>query len=100
MSRTGTTRPWWVRIADAPGATCVGIHDHRFGVCTLPGEMTPDGASPNWYETRGCYWTATNAYLNGGAVTGGREWSYICRADRRRDRHEARRALRSYNGQD
>lgn len=100
MSRTDKTRPWWVRIADAPGTTCVAVHDHSRDECTLPDEVTPEGASLNWYELRGCYWTATNAYMNGGAVTGGFEWTFICREDRRRDRHEARRALRAYDGED
>lgn len=100
MSRTDKTRPWWVRMADAPGRTYVAIHDHSSGVCTLPDEVTADSASLNRYELRGCYWTATDAYMHGGAVTGGREWSSICREDRRRDRREARRTLRAYNGED
>lgn len=100
MSRTDKTRPWWVRLADAPGKTYVAIHDHRFGVCTLPDEITAENASLNRYDKRGCYWTATDEFLFNGGVNGGREWSQICREDRRRDRHEARRRLRAYTGED
>lgn len=98
MSKTDKTRPWWVRMADAPGVTCVPVHDHRFGTCTLPDEVTAAGASLNRL-TSGCYWGAPDRYLFGsGCFSGGKEWALLKREENRRDRHRARRELRAYNG--
>ncbi|SEH01137.1 hypothetical protein SAMN05444920_11967 [Nonomuraea solani] len=96
MSKTDKTRPWWVRMADAPMVTCVPVHDHRFGICTLPDEITTAGASLN-HRTSGCYWRATDHHLLGaGALGGGREWNDLRREERRRSRRRARRDLRKY----
>jgi hypothetical protein len=100
MSRTDKTRPWWVRMADAPMASCVPSHDHRFGPCTLPNEITADSASLS-HRTGGCYWEAPAHYVFGcGTRGGGREWYYFRRGERRRSRHQARRELRAYRGED
>jgi hypothetical protein len=100
MSRTDKTRPWWVRLADAPMVTYRPVHDHRFGGCTLPDEITADTASLSWRRGR-CYWGATDYYLFGcGSISGGREWYHFRREERRRSRHEARRELRAYRGED
>lgn len=99
MSKTDKTRPWWVRIADAPMVTCVPAHDHRFAPCTLPDEITADSASLN-PRPSGCHWRATASYLCDGGLSGGREWYLIRREERRRDRHRARRELRAYRGED
>ncbi|GAA2083832.1 hypothetical protein [Actinomadura alba] len=58
MSKTDKTRPRWVRMADAAMVTCLPVHDHRFGPCTLPDEITADNASLS-HRTSGCYWSAT-----------------------------------------
>ncbi|WP_067495390.1 hypothetical protein [Actinoplanes sp. TFC3] len=87
MSRTDKTRPQWVQMADTPMATSVPVHDHRFGGCTLPAEITPESTKPT-----GCHWVATAFY--GDSRGGNRERHYLLRTDRRRSRHEARRALR------
>jgi hypothetical protein len=52
MSKTDKTRPWWVRMADAPGVTCVPAHDHRFGSCTLPDKITAANASLSFRRGR------------------------------------------------
>ncbi|MFV2174551.1 hypothetical protein ACFHW2_16885 [Actinomadura sp. LOL_016] len=96
MSKTDKTRPWWVRMADAPGATCVPVHDHRFGTCTLPDGVTAAGASLN-RRTSGCYWGATDRHLGSGCFSGGKEWTFLKREENRRDRHRARRELRDYD---
>jgi hypothetical protein len=100
MSKTDKTRPWWVRIADAPMVTCAPVHDHRFGPCELPDEITARSASVG-YRTSGCYWRATDYYVfDCGGVGGGREWYYFRREERRRGRRQARRELRAYRGED
>lgn len=102
MSKTDKTRPWWVRMADAPMVTCLPVHDHRFGLCTLPDEITADSASLSC-RTSGCYWGATAYYLSGcGSSDGCRECTgyHFRREERRRSRHEARRELRAYHGED
>ncbi|GAA3150395.1 hypothetical protein GCM10010466_46930 [Planomonospora alba] len=100
MSKTDKTRPWWVRMADAPMVTCVPEHDHRFGPCTLPDEITADSASVN-YRASGCHWRATAYYVfDLGGVSGGREGCRLRRQERRRDRHRARRELRAWHGED
>ncbi|MEV1167631.1 hypothetical protein [Nonomuraea sp. NPDC049784] len=100
MSKTDKTRPWWVRMADAPMMTCLPVHDHRFGLCTLSDEITADSASMS-HRTSGCYWGATDHYLFGcGSLGGGREWHHFRREERRRSRHQARRELRAYHGED
>lgn len=102
MSKTDKTRPWWVRMADAPMVTCVPVHDHRFGPCTLPDEITADSASLNRRMTADrCYWGATDHYLfDRGGVSGGREWQDFRREERRRSRRQARRELRACHGDD
>ncbi|MFD1546111.1 hypothetical protein [Nonomuraea guangzhouensis] len=100
MSKTDKTRPWWVRMADAPMATCLPVHDHRFGPCTLPDEITADSASLG-HRMDGCYWRAT-AYPQHlfGYGHANREWYYFRREDRRRSRRQARRELRAYHRED
>jgi hypothetical protein len=100
MSKTDKTRPLWVQMADAPMVTCVPVHDHRFGPCTLPDEVTADSASPS--RRRGdCYWAGTDYHLFG-LNDGCRECTgyYFRREERRRSRHQARRELRAYHGED
>jgi len=100
MSKTDKTRPWWVRIADAPMVTCAPVHDHRWRPCTLPEEITASSASVS-HRTSGCYWRATDYFWwCYGGVFGSREWYYFRREARRRSRHEARRELRAYSGED
>jgi hypothetical protein len=102
MSKTDKTRPWWVRMADAPMVTCVPMHDHRWGPCTLPDEITASSASVG-YHVSGCYWRGTGYYVfdcgGGVTVSGGRELHYFRREERRRSRHQARRELRAYQGE-
>jgi hypothetical protein len=93
MSRTDKTRPRWVQLADVPMVTCVPRHDHRFGPCTLPEHVTPEGMARDGR----CRWEATASnwfrrYDNDGY----REWSRIKRIERRRSRHQARRELRAH----
>ncbi|WP_127500535.1 hypothetical protein [Actinoplanes solisilvae] len=94
MSRTDKTRPWWVQMAHAPMVACQPVHDHRFGPCTLPDEIDAR-------ETAGCHWGGTDSFWVRRCESHGyREWALIRREDRRRSRHEARRALRSYFDED
>ncbi len=94
MSKTDKTRPWWVRLAEEPMVNCRPVHNHRFGPCTLPDEITAESASLS-HRTGGCYWHATDRFVyDRGGVTGGREAHYLRREDRRRDRREARRQAR------
>ncbi|RBQ18760.1 hypothetical protein DP939_16170 [Spongiactinospora rosea] len=100
MSKTDKTRPLWVRMADRPPVTCVPVHDHRDGVCTLPDEITAWSTSLS-HRPSGCYWSATPfAYMRFVYGTGGREWYRLRREDRRRSRHEARRRLRDRRDDD
>jgi hypothetical protein len=99
MSRTDKTRPWWVRMADTPMLTCTPVHDHRWGPCTLPDEVTMDSASLS-RRMSGCYWGATDYFMDhGGGLSGGEEWAFFCREKRRRSRHQARRRLRAYDAE-
>jgi hypothetical protein len=90
---------------DAPAAEVVPrhlrpVHDHRFGPCTLPDEITAGSASLS-HRMSGCYWRATDYYLFvRGGVSGGREWQDFRREERRRSRRRARRELRSCHGED
>jgi hypothetical protein len=98
MSKADKTRPWWVRMADAPMVTCVPVHDHRFGPCTLPDGITAGSALVS-HRASGCYWRATDYYVfDCGGVGGGREWYWFRREERRRSRRQARRDLRAYDG--
>jgi hypothetical protein len=98
MSKTDKTRPWWVQMADAPMVACKPAHDHRFGECTLPPEIDPGTASLGGRRP-GCHWVGTASYWYRRCESRGyREWSWMRRQDRRRERHEARRALRSAQG--
>ena len=100
MSRTDKTRPWWVQMVDAPGSTCLPLHDHRWGPCTLPPEIAPVRVLVRT-RLRGCRWSGTSAYwVRRLESHGSREWAFMRREDRRRDRREARRALRDWNGDD
>ena len=93
MSRTDKTRPWWVQLTDAPGSTCEPVHDHRWGPCTLPSEITAVR------RPAGCHWAGTAAHrVRRCESHGAREWSLLRRADRRRDRYQGRRGLRVWNG--
>lgn len=97
MSKTDKTRPRWVRMADAPLNTCRPVHDHRFGPCTLPDEITAHSASV-MHRAPGCYWAATDYFEHAcGGSSGGREWYHFRRAERRRSRRRARRELRRYH---
>ncbi|MEU6715666.1 hypothetical protein ABZ897_29740 [Nonomuraea sp. NPDC046802] len=101
MSKTDKTRPWWVGMAEAPMVHCVPVHDHRFGPCTLPDEITADTASLNRLPNSGCYWGASDRFLfDHCPFTGGQEWYDYRRETRRRDRHQARRELRAYRAED
>ncbi|NJP91832.1 hypothetical protein HCN51_20610 [Nonomuraea sp. FMUSA5-5] len=94
MSKTDKTRPWWVRMADAPPTTGVPRHDHRFGPCTLPDEITADSAG---WRPNGCYWGLPGYHvLIRETNAGHREFTYTSREDRRRSRRQARRELRAY----
>ncbi len=84
-------------MADAPPATCVPVHDHRFGPCTLPEEVTPDSADRH---RDGCYWGVPGYHVLVHETRGGnREWYHLRRQERRRSRHRARRELRAYRGE-
>jgi hypothetical protein len=98
MSKTDKTRPWWVQMAESPMVTCVPVHDHRFGPCTLPAEVTADTASLSLRRGR-CYWGVAGFYRAGYRGSDGhREWAAFRREERRRDRHRARRDLRDQPG--
>ena len=100
MSRTDKTRPRWVRMADSPMVTCVPVHDHRAGVCTLPEEVTADSTAPG-HRAAGCRWGGNPRCPIWDDTRGGnREWYRFRREERRRSRHRARRELRAYRGQD
>jgi hypothetical protein len=100
MSRTDKTRPWWVKMADTPMVTCRPRHDHRFGPCTLP-ERIDAGTAPIGRLASGCCWVVTDRFA-GTIHNGCRECTGYCfrREDRRRSRHETRRALRDHRGED
>jgi hypothetical protein len=96
MSRTDKTRPWWVQLADEPMVACRPVHDHRFGPCTLPTEITADSV-PTVAGRHGCHWGATRSYaVRRCESRGHREWGLFRRAERRRSRHETRYALRAH----
>lgn len=100
MSNTDKTRPWWVQMADAPMVACRPVHDHRFGPCTLPDQITADSGSLGLTRP-GCYWGGTKSYWFRRCESHGyREWNAIRRRDRRRSRHEARRELRERHYED
>ncbi|GAA3283704.1 hypothetical protein Dvina_38815 [Dactylosporangium vinaceum] len=93
MSRTDKTRPWWVQVVDAPGSTCVPVHDHRWTPCTLPRDTTPVRPQPGARHGV-CHWSGTAAFnMRRRESHGYREWFHFRRQDRRRARHEARHAL-------
>jgi hypothetical protein len=97
MSKTDKTRPWWVQMADAPGLACKPVHDHRFGPCTLPDEINAETATPHLRRGR-CYWGGPASYWFRRVESHGyRECADFRREERRRSRHEARRALRDYH---
>lgn len=96
MSHTDKTRPWWVKMNDAPMVTCAPRHDHRFGPCTLPAEITADTAG---FHASGCHWGTTGYNATGPGVlhNGCRDCTgyYERRAQRRRSRRTARLELRT-----
>ncbi|GAA1654621.1 hypothetical protein [Actinoplanes couchii] len=95
MSRTDQTRPLWVRMAEKPGVTCIPVHDHRFGPCTLPERITADMPSGN------CYWGRAGYHVvkcDGGSCS--RERQVWRQEANRRDRHQVRRMLRTYDLED
>lgn len=102
MSRTDKTRPWWVKMNDAPMVTCAPRHDHRFGPCTLPDEITAETASAS-HRTSGCYWGSTGHNSSGPGVlhNGCRDCTgyYDRREDRRRSRRAARLELRNFHSE-
>lgn len=96
MSKTDKTRPWWVRMAEVPMVTCMPVHDHRFGPCTLRADSLS-----LWHRPSGCHWVpALSLVLRGDSKSEGREWARMKREDRRRDRHQARRDLRTLRDED
>ncbi|MGX6603398.1 hypothetical protein ACWKSP_14840 [Micromonosporaceae bacterium Da 78-11] len=96
MSRTDKTRPWWVQMADAPMTAARPVHDHRFGPCTLPDEITADSASLGRARA-GCHWGGTRSYwVRRCESRGYREWSFLRRQDRRRGRHDIKRQVQAY----
>ena len=100
MSRTDKTRPMWVQVADTRLVTCVPHHDHRYGPCKLPDEIT--AVTVVMSEPRnGCSWSpngSTMYNLSNGcrSCTG----YYFRREERRRDRQKTRRELRRYRSED
>jgi hypothetical protein len=102
MSKTDKTRPFWVRMADTPGLTSVPVHDHRFGPCTLPDRIHADTRSDDAAHAR-CFWGSGGYHVIGCPSDGGscsREWQAYRREANRRDRYQARRALRRYRDED
>jgi hypothetical protein len=100
MSKTDKTRPWWVQMVDAPGLTCIPVHDHRFGPCTLPTEITAERISIGARRS-GCYWDGTADYWCHRLEShGSREWNRFRREERRSNRRQARRELHNYLGED
>ncbi|MFF4986121.1 hypothetical protein ACFY19_02975 [Streptosporangium saharense] len=96
MSKTDKTRPWWARMAETPMVTCLPVHDHRFGPCTLPDRITADSASRS-ARTAGCYWGAPAGRWFGHTGRGGYlERYHLLREERRSNRRRARRELRAY----
>ncbi|GII61159.1 hypothetical protein Skr01_12440 [Sphaerisporangium krabiense] len=95
MSKTDKTRPWWVQMADAPMLTCLPVHDHRLGACTLPDEITAGCAPP--FPVEGCHWRVPVSLWFGHRTRAARREGYhIRREDTRRGRHQVRRELRAY----
>jgi hypothetical protein len=88
-------------MADTPGVTTIPVHDHRFGACTLPGEIsarTMGNAGPQGQ----CFWAAAGYHVLGCKGEGGscsRERQIYRRQANRRDRYRVRRALRAYRGE-
>jgi hypothetical protein len=87
-------------MAETPGLTSVPVHDHRFGPCTLPEEISAEavaGAAP-----RGrCYWVGGGYHVlkcDGGSCS--RERQIWRRTANRQDRQRIRRELRDYRGED
>ncbi len=101
MSRTDKTRPWWVKLADWPMVTARPKHDHRFGPCTLPDRINAETVGPVYPPTGRCHWVVAERF--GDMVHNGcRSCTgyYFRREERRRSRHESRRQLRGYKGED
>lgn len=95
MSRSFKTRPWWVKLAEHPGATCRAEHDHRFGDCDLP-ESPGQGV-----HGQRCRWGPTSRTLDGpgsGCPCEMCHGGWFNRQMNRRDRHDARRSLRGWLG--
>ena len=95
MSRTDKHRPYWVRLADAPLRTSQAHHDHRYGPCTLPDEVSAQSVEP---VRRGCYWTYGPDLYGVRLDNGGGEWNRLRTEANQRDRREARRLLRRHRG--
>lgn len=94
MSKTDKTSPYWVRVTEEPGITCIPVHQHADGVCDLPEHPTEMGRR---WGAESCYWAESKAFWYdrgnpcGCPMCTGAHWR---RAERRADRHEASRVCR------
>lgn len=93
MSRTDKTQPYRVRLWDGT-LQRVAVHDHRDGICDLPATLEEDLAWHDRHRSHGtsCYWDLhwTGVTVCACALCSGRPWA---RAERRADRHRAKREL-------
>ena len=96
MSKSDKTRPAHLKALDDPSYV-TPVHDHRLGACDLPDRPPRDGVSYAPTPGHRCYWGASATFW---ASPAGRCGCRVCsaspfaRADRRRDRHNVKRALR------
>ncbi|GAA3629612.1 hypothetical protein GCM10022223_54070 [Kineosporia mesophila] len=95
MSRTDKHRPYRVRLADVPLWTSRARHDHRYGPCTLPVDVTPGGVER---IRHGCYWTYGPGLYGVRLDNGGAERNRWRTTANRQDRRGARRLLHRYRG--
>lgn len=66
MSKTDKTRPWWVRVSEQPLVTCVPVHQHHLGECTLPADplvCARDRSGFGWNADR-CYWAESVTFFH------------------------------------
>lgn len=88
MSRTDKTRPWWVKASEHP----VERHDHADGRCDLPGEIG------GWRERGRCYVDAEWWRPEFRCCCVMCDWDAFSVPRRRRERYEARRMCRNWEG--